>query len=81
MKIVITSDTHFGDCTSQLAALDSNGNPILGPKYHEFVEACGTNNDYLVMLGDVIDVAIFEFSISSAFKLRSRSGRPLIRCY
>ena len=28
MKIVVTSDTHFGDGTSQLAALDSSGNPI-----------------------------------------------------
>jgi len=61
MKIVITSDTHFGDGTSQLATLDSNGTPILGPKYPEFREACGTNNDYLVMLGDVIDVAIKDY--------------------
>jgi predicted phosphodiesterase len=61
MKIVITSDTHFGDGTSQLAAFDSNGNPALGPKYPEFKEACGTNNDYLVMLGDVIDVAIEDY--------------------
>jgi len=61
MKIVITSDTHFGDETSQLAAIDSSGNPTLGPKYHEFIEACGTNNDYLIMLGDVIDVAIEDY--------------------
>jgi len=61
MKIVITSDTHFGDGTSQLAAFDSNGNPALGPKYPEFKEACGINNDYLVMLGDVIDVAIEDY--------------------
>ena len=61
MKIVITSDTHFGDGTSQLAVLDSNGTPILGPKYQEFKKACGTNNDYLVMLGDVIDVAIKDY--------------------
>jgi predicted phosphodiesterase len=61
MKIVITSDTHFGDGTSQLAALDSGGNPGLGPKYPEFREACGKDNDYLVMLGDVIDVAIKDY--------------------
>jgi predicted phosphodiesterase len=61
MKIVITSDTHFGDRTSQLAALHSGGNPTLGPKYSDFREACGTNNDYLVMLGDVIDVAIKDY--------------------
>jgi len=61
MKIVITSDTHFGDETSQLAVLDSSGTPTLGPKYHEFTEACGTNNDYLIMLGDVIDVAIEDY--------------------
>lgn len=61
MKIVITSDTHFGDGTSQLAAFDSNRNPVLGPKYPEFREACGTNNDYLVLLGDVIDVAIKDY--------------------
>jgi len=61
MKIVITSDTHFGDETSQLALLDSSDTPTLGPKYHEFKKACGTNNDYLVMLGDVIDVAIEDY--------------------
>lgn len=61
MKIAVTSDTHFGDGTSQLAALDSGGNPTLGSKYPEFREACGTNNDYLVILGDVIDVAIKDY--------------------
>lgn len=71
MKIIITSDTHFGDGTSQLAALDSSGKPVLGPKYQEFREACGTNNNYLVMLGDVIDVAVEDYkdaySVARAF--------------
>jgi predicted phosphodiesterase len=61
MRIVVTSDTHFGDDTSQLAALDSSGNPALGPKYQEFREVCGKHNDYLVMLGDVIDVAVEDY--------------------
>jgi UDP-2,3-diacylglucosamine pyrophosphatase LpxH len=61
MRIAITSDSHFGDRTSQLATLDSKGKPILGPKYEQFKNAVGQNNNYLVMLGDVIDMAIEDY--------------------
>lgn len=61
MKIAITSDAHLGDRTSQLAALDSKGKPVLGPKYEQFRAACGTGNDFLIMLGDIIDVAIEDY--------------------
>lgn len=61
MKFAITSDAHFGDKTSQLASLDSKGKPVLGPKYEPFRAACGKDNDYLIMLGDIIDVAIEDY--------------------
>jgi len=61
VKIAITSDAHLGDKTSQLASLDPKRKPVLGPKYEQFRAACGTDNDYLIMLGDIIDVAIEDY--------------------
>jgi UDP-2,3-diacylglucosamine pyrophosphatase LpxH len=61
MKVVITSDTHFGDPTSQLAALGADGRPVLGSKYADFKNAAGKENDYLILLGDVIDVAVERY--------------------
>jgi hypothetical protein len=58
MKIVVTSDTHFGDLTSQLATINSNGQPELGSRYAEFKKKAGEGNDYLVLIGDILDVAI-----------------------
>ncbi len=59
MKVVIFSDTHFGD---ELGALVSyqNGEPVLGPRYTDFRDAVGQDNDYFILLGD-----IFDFSIKS----------------
>ena len=75
MKIAITSDTHFGDETSQLASLGPKGKPILGPKYEQFRSACGTYNDYLIMLGDIIDVAIEDYR--DAYSIAQRFFRQV----
>ena len=64
MKITITSDTHFGDLNSQLATLDASGQPQLGNKYPTFRDAIGKNNDYLVLLGDIIDVAVEDYKVA-----------------
>lgn len=61
MRVVITSDTHFGDLTSQLATIGPNGKPALGSRYADFKSAAGTGNDYLVLLGDIVDVAIQNY--------------------
>lgn len=60
MRIAIISDTHFGDPMCTLVTRNNNGDIVTGPKYEEFKKAAGTNNDYLILLGD-----IFDFSITS----------------
>jgi UDP-2,3-diacylglucosamine pyrophosphatase LpxH len=61
MKLVIISDTHFGD---PMCALVDHKRLELGPKFRDFKdivrEVAGYDNDYLVLLGD-----IFDFSITS----------------
>jgi predicted phosphodiesterase len=61
MKVVITSDTHFGDLTSELAKIGPNGQPALGSRYEDFAREAGADNDYLILLGDIVDVAIQNY--------------------
>ncbi len=60
MKLAITSDLHLGD---QLCSLVKwNGNDFIeGPKYKEFREAAGTKNDYLILLGDILDFSVTSY--------------------
>ncbi len=54
MKLAIISDLHLGNSLCSL--VEWNGNEYVeGPKYPEFCEAAGTGNDYLILLGDVLD--------------------------
>ena len=60
MKLAITSDTHLGDPLCSL--VEWNGNDYVeGPKYQEFREAAGTNNDYLILLGDILDFSVTSY--------------------
>ncbi len=64
MRIAIISDTHFGDFSSQLVTVDTSGQIQLGSRYAAFRDAAGRGNDYLVLLGDIVDVAINEYKIA-----------------
>ena len=59
MRIAIISDTHFGDPMSTL--VDSQGELRPGPKYEDFKNAAGKDNDYLILLGDVLDFSIAKY--------------------
>ncbi|MBU2546996.1 MAG: metallophosphoesterase [Proteobacteria bacterium] len=61
MKIVITSDTHFGDPMGRLVEKNADANLVKGSKYAAFKEAAGTGNDYLILLGDVLDFSISTY--------------------
>jgi len=63
MKLVIVSDTHFGDENNVLVRPHGNGYR-LGSKFEQFREVAGEGNDYLVLLGD-----IFDFSVQSYEKV------------
>lgn len=63
MKLAVISDTHFGDPDCLLATfrnVPNRSDPIIGPRYEQFREAAGRDNDFLVVLGDILD-----FSVSS----------------
>ena len=60
MKLAITSDIHLGDPLCSL--VEWNGNDYIeGPKYNEFREAAGTGNDYLILLGDILDFSVTSY--------------------
>lgn len=61
MRIAIISDTHFGDSRGTLVMPGANGAPVIGHKYEAFSEAAGQDNDYLVLLGDILDFSITNY--------------------
>ncbi|HUU44768.1 MAG TPA: metallophosphoesterase [Acidobacteriota bacterium] len=61
MKLAITSDTHFGDPMCTLVKNDHTGQPILGPKYLEFRERVGQDNDFLILVGDILDFSLASY--------------------
>ena len=62
MKLAIISDTHFGDPAGTLVEQDKKtGHYKLGPHYGKFLKAAGTNNDFLIMSGDVLDFSIAPY--------------------
>ncbi|MGL1901296.1 MAG: metallophosphoesterase [Fibrobacterales bacterium] len=70
MKIAIVSDIHLGAPNCALAVCD-DGSCRTASKYQEFKEALGTHNDYLIILGDLFDIAVRDYEkvyeISSFF--------------
>jgi len=67
MRVVIISDTHFGDPMGTLVVRDDKDNIVLGPKYHDFKKAVGKNNDYLILLGDILDFSIVSYGEAYEF--------------
>ena len=58
MRIAITSDTHFGD---PMCTLVDHESMKPGSRYDRFLEAAGTDNDYLVLAGDILDFSITDY--------------------
>jgi len=63
MRLAIASDLHLGDTLSRLVRQVDDGWQV-GPAYPGFREAVGIGNDYLVLLGDVIDLSVAAFDAS-----------------
>ena len=61
MRIAVISDTHFGDPMCSLVERDDEGNITIGSKYAEFKAAVGKQNDYLILLGDILDFSIASY--------------------
>ena len=60
MKIAIISDIHLGDPKSTMANKDGVG--IRYPKFRSIIkENLGSNIDYLVLLGDIMDFAVSSY--------------------
>jgi UDP-2,3-diacylglucosamine pyrophosphatase LpxH len=63
MKFAIISDTHFGDPDCSLVQAAGDGaQPEIGEKYRDFAAAAGTENDYLIVLGDIFDFSIRSYA-------------------
>jgi len=63
MKIVIISDTHFGDPMCGLVRRSDGGAGYdIYNKYEEFKNKVGTQNNYLVLLGDIFDFSIAKYA-------------------
>ena len=74
MKLALISDTHFGDPAGTLIEADRTGKLVPGPKYEEFKKATGKRNDYLILLGDILDFAVSSYgeayTVAKAFFLQ-----------
>ena len=62
MRLALISDTHFGDPLCTLINTTDSGALVPGPRYKDFVQAAGRGNDYLILLGDILDFAIQSYS-------------------
>lgn len=62
MRLAVISDTHFGDPMCQLAGWDESGNKaVIKDRYDEFKSAAGVDNDYLILLGDILDFSVCSY--------------------
>ena len=64
MKLAAISDTHFGDPDCRLAHYSehsSKSNPVIGPLYEQFRTAAGQHNDFLIVLGDILDFSVCSY--------------------
>ena len=59
MKLAIISDTHLGDPNSVLLPSADNASHS---KYNDFIDAAGQDNDYLILLGDILDFSIASYA-------------------
>jgi predicted phosphodiesterase len=79
MKLALISDTHFGDPEGTLIVRKGRGALVPGPKYHDFKRAAGSGNDYLILLGDVLDFAVESYDeayrIAQAFFLQIQKDK------
>ncbi|MFN7952958.1 MAG: metallophosphoesterase [bacterium] len=60
MKLAIVSDLHLGDPQCALVVPSADGY-ALGPLYDRFAEAVGTDLDYLVLAGDVLEIMLSSY--------------------
>ncbi len=56
MKVAIISDTHLGDKDSSLYTLNGAGH-----NYQELVNTIGSDTDFLVLLGDILDFSVCSY--------------------
>jgi predicted phosphodiesterase len=79
MKFAIISDTHLGDPDSVLFLRNRNDEFVPGPKYQQFVKEAGKGNDYLILLGDIMDFSIRSYDeaykIARAFFLQVQKDK------
>ena len=61
MKLAITSDIHLGDPLCSMVKWDGNDFKE-GPEYKYFREKAGTGNDYLILLGDILDFSVTSYA-------------------
>lgn len=79
MRFAVISDTHFGDPECTLAYMDSSGNLKDGSNLPAFFDAVGKDNDFIIILGDMLDFAISDYEhvykiASHFFKLLKQQG-------
>ncbi|KJU83163.1 hypothetical protein MBAV_004643, partial [Candidatus Magnetobacterium bavaricum] len=60
MKFAILSDIHLGDDQCMMVT-KKHGRLVPGPKYDAFRETVGTQNDYLILIGDILDLSIAHY--------------------
>jgi predicted phosphodiesterase len=76
MRLALISDTHFGDPLCTLITTTDSGRLVPGRHYKDFVRAAGRGNDYLILLGDILDFAIQSYSrayeVAKAFFLMAQ---------
>jgi UDP-2,3-diacylglucosamine pyrophosphatase LpxH len=58
MRLAFISDTHFGD---EMCTLVDHDTLEKGQKFEDFAGAAGTQNDFLVLLGDIFDLSIASY--------------------
>lgn len=61
MRFAVISDTHFGDPECTLAYMDSFGNMKDGCNLPAFCDTIGKDNDFIIILGDMLDFAINDY--------------------
>lgn len=63
MKVAILSDIHFGNPNSFLKLSDENdkNKKNNNSKFDSFYAAVGSNNDYLILLGDIFDLSVASY--------------------
>lgn len=61
MRFAVISDTHLGDPECTLATMDSSGNVHDGRNLEELFKVAGTDNDFFIILGDMMDFAINDY--------------------